>query len=388
MQKNLDKIKQVLSSIHNPATGKSLSNEQRWKDISEKNGQLIITYGRDGISFEQKKKIESDIFEALKEFEDQWNEFQVIVKTVGTTQTQDSRPKPKTEQAQLKVGHGSIGNKRRVEDAGKVLAVSSCKGGVGKSTVAVNLALALKNAGAKVGLLDADIYGPSIPALLGERRTTPRASEKKKMAPIETKGIKFISFGSFIKEEEAVIWRGPMLGGVLNQFLFDTDWGKLDYLILDLPPGTGDIQLSLLQNTEVDAAVIVTTPQNLALLDTRKGAEMFKTMKTPIAGLIENMSYFVADDSPKKHYIFGQGGGASLAKELKIDLLAEIPLEMALRESSDSGRPYMDNSAYKERPVWNAYTQIASKLDKIMGRDRKQGFFKRLFTRQTGREKA
>ena len=386
MQKNLDKIKQVLSSIHNPATGKSLSLEQRWKDISEKNGQLIITYDRDGISFEQKKKIESDILSALKEFEDHWDESQIIVKTIGPAHSQT--PRPKTEKAQLKVGHGSIGNKKRVQGIGKVLAVSSCKGGVGKSTVAVNLALALRNAGASVGILDADIYGPSIPALLGERRTTPRASDKKKMAPIETKGIKFISFGPFIKEEEAVIWRGPMLGGVLNQFLFDTDWGKLDYLVLDLPPGTGDIQLSLLQNTEVDAAVIVTTPQNLALLDTRKGAEMFKKMKTPIAGLIENMSYFVSDDSPKKHYIFGQGGGAKLAEELQIGLLAEVPLEMALRESSDSGRPYMDNPSFEGRPVWNSYTQIASKLDKIMGRDHNQGFFKRLFKRQTGRAKA
>ncbi len=386
MQKKIDQIRQILACIGNPASGETLSSEERWRDLTEKNGQLIITYDRQGISFEQKRKIEDDILAALEKPEaGSWSESQVVIKTIGLARSPAPPPSSSSlpeKQAQLKVGHGSIGNKRRVEGANKVIAVSSCKGGVGKSTVAVNLALSLRNAGSSVGLLDADIYGPSLPTLLGERRATPRASKNKKMAPIETKGIKFISFGLFVKEEEAVIWRGPMLGGVLNQFLFDTDWGQLDYLILDLPPGTGDVQLSTVQNTEVDAAVIVTTPQNLAVLDTRKGVEMFKKMKTPVAGLIENMSYFIPDDSPKKYYIFGQGGGAKLATELEIDLLGEIPLEMALRESSDAGCPYMDNSHYQGRPVWNAYTQIASKLGKIVGKDRSPGFLSKLFKRK------
>ncbi len=376
MDKNLEKFEQVLSNVVNPVTGNTLSSELRWKDFSEKGEQLIITYNRDGIPTEQKRKIEDNILSALIGLKD---ESQVMVKTVSTDFDPQQPSDKASEQAQLKTGHGVIGNKKRIEGVGKVIAVSSCKGGVGKSTVTVNLALALRNLGAKVGILDADIYGPSVPMLLGEREATPKASEKKKIKPIETKGIKFISFGLFISEKEAVIWRGPMLGGVLNQFLFDTEWGELDYLILDLPPGTGDIQLSMVQNTEVDLAVVVTTPQSLALLDTRKGVEMFKKVNTPVAGLIENMSYFVPDDSSKKYYIFGQEGGAKLAADLEIDFLADIPLEMALREGSDLGLPYMDNPAHEGRPVWKSYMQIASKLDKITKRTGDKGFFGKLF---------
>ena len=178
------------------------------------------------------------------------------------------------------------------------------KGEWEKSTVAVNLALALTHLGRKVGVLDADIYGPSLPTLLNQSSAQPKSTEDKKIQPIEVYGLEFISFGLFIPESDPVIWRGPMLGGVLNQFLFDVKWSQLDYLILDLPPGTGDVQLSLVQNVEIDGAVIVSTPQKVALLDTKKGLNMFKKVNIPILGMIENMSYFVPEDDRKKKIFY------------------------------------------------------------------------------------
>ena len=375
MDTNLEHCRQLLDQIINPATKKTLSSEKRWQSIEVIDEQLVIVYKRDGITAQQKREIEDDIVSALK---GEREESRIMVKTVSATAVSEAEAPP----AQIKVGHGKLGAKKRVEGVGKVVAVSSCKGGVGKSTVTINLALALRNLGAQVGILDADIYGPSTPMLLGERQAQVKAGDNKKILPVQTKGIKFLSFGLFTKEQEAVIWRGPMLGGVLNQFLFDTDWGKLDYLLLDLPPGTGDVQLSLVQNTEVDLALVVTTPQDLATLDTRKGVEMFKKMGTKVGGIIENMSYFVTPDTNKTYYIFGRGGGAALASQLGIELLAEVPLEMTLQEGSDAGLPYMDNPAYEGQAAWKSYIQIASKIDKMVERKKTdRGFFKKLFKR-------
>jgi ATP-binding protein involved in chromosome partitioning len=272
-----------------------------------------------------------------------------------------------------------------VAGAKRVIAVSSNKGGVGKSTVAVNLAFSLKNLGKKVGLLDADIYGPSMPMLLNKREAKPGATSEKKILPIDAYGIPFISFGLFINEKDPVIWRGPMLGGVLNQFLFDVAWTDLDYLIIDLPPGTGDMQLSMVQATEIDGVIVVSTPQDVAILDSRKGLNMFNQVKIPILGMVENMSYFVPDDAPqKKYFIFGEGGVKKAAAELNVNLLAEIPLELALREGSDKGQPYMNEKKYEGRPVWNAYMTLAKNIEHSFNDSPKEGeqkgFFKRLFS--------
>lgn len=385
-------IKSSLENIKNPNTGKSLKEENRIVEMNFSASELLVKYKRDGISPEQKKLIEGQIITIAKE---QYTEDQVTVLTVSedakdifagkTMKAADPKPAANNN-AQLKTGHGPIGqNKKKVAGAKKVIAVSSCKGGVGKSTVTANLAFALKNLGLKVGILDADIYGPSMPMLLNKRGVKPGATEEKKILPIDAYGIPFISFGSFINESDPVIWRGPMLGGVLNQFLFDVAWEDLDYLILDLPPGTGDMQLSMIQATDIDGAIVVSTPQDVALLDTKKGLNMFNQVKVPVIGMVENMSYFIPDDNPsKKYYIFGEGGVKNAAKELNVNMLSEIPLEIALRESSDNGNPYMNNKAYEGRGVWNAYMGLAKNIetyfDPHKSTEEKKGFFKRLFS--------
>ena len=224
-----------------------------------------------------------------------------------------------------------------------------------------------------------------MPMLLNQRGTKPGATDDKKILPIDAYGIPFISFGLFINEKDPVIWRGPMLGGVLNQFLFDVAWEGLDYLIIDLPPGTGDMQLSMIQATDIDGAIVVSTPQDVALLDSKKGLAMFNQVKVPILGMVENMSYFVPDDNQsKKYFIFGEGGVKKAAQELNVNLLAEIPLEIALREGSDTGKPYMNEKKYEGRPVWNAYMSLAKNVDQCFNEqsttDEPKGFFKRLFS--------
>jgi len=226
-----------------------------------------------------------------------------------------------------------------------IIAVCSGKGGVGKSTVSVNLALGLAENGARVGLLDADIYGPSIPLMLGLKDEKPEIVEKNgkpMMIPLEAHGVKTLSIGFLVDETQAVVWRGPMVSSALRQFVTDCIWGELDYLIIDLPPGTGDIHLTLVQTIPVTGAVIVTTPQEVALADARKAAAMFllPNIQVPVIGIVENMSWFTPEELPEhKYYIFGSGGGETLASELKTTLLAKIPLVQGVREGGDSGKP-------------------------------------------------
>lgn len=221
-----------------------------------------------------------------------------------------------------------------------IIAVASGKGGVGKSTCAVNLALALKAEGLKVGVLDADLYGPSIPKLLG-LEGKPAVRDDKIFVAHEAYGLKAISIGSMLEKDQAVVWRGPMASSALRQLLRETDWGELDVLIIDLPPGTGDIQISLCQGVELAGAVIVSTPQDLALIDAKKAIDMFSRLSIPLLGLIENMSYFVAPDTGARYDIFGHGGAKTAASELGIPFLGEIPLHMQIRAQSDAGEPIM-----------------------------------------------
>ena len=381
-----------LKVIVNPNTGRTLNEEGRIVEIKADQNELLFKYKRDGITPEQKKAIETIVLGIATPT---YSSEKVTVLTIsensadvfaGKTFTKpEAKPAPAAA-AQIKSGHGPVGaNKKRVLGAKKVIAVSSCKGGVGKSTVSVNLAFALKNLGLKVGLLDADIYGPSMPMLLNQRGAKPGATPEKKILPIDAYGIPFISFGLFINEKDPVIWRGPMLGGVLNQFLFDVAWEGLDYLIIDLPPGTGDMQLSMIQATDIDGAIVVSTPQDVAVLDSMKGLNMFNQVKVPILGMVENMSYFVPEDNQsKKYYIFGEGGVKKAAQELNVNLLAEIPLEIALREGSDKGTPYMNEKKYEGRPVWNAYMSLAKNIDQCFNtpsdEGQPKGFFKRLFS--------
>ena len=393
-ENNITKITELLNLITNPNNGRTLKEEGRIVEVKVEQNELLFKYKRDGITPEQKRMIEQQISTAVSEF---FAPEKITVLTVSENSTDvftgkkftpvDEKTKATQEApAQIKTGHGPAGSqKKRVAGAKKVIAVSSNKGGVGKSTVAVNLAFALKNLGKKVGLLDADIYGPSMPMLLNKRDAKPGATPEKKILPIDAYGIPFISFGLFINENDPVIWRGPMLGGVLNQFLFDVAWSDLDYLIIDLPPGTGDMQLSMVQATEIDGVVVVSTPQDIAILDSRKGLNMFNQVKIPVLGMVENMSYFVPDDAPeKKYFIFGEGGVKKAAAELNVDLLAEIPLELALRVGSDQGTPYMNEKKYEGRPVWNAYMGLAKNIEQSLGNnpttEASKGFFKRLFS--------
>jgi ATP-binding protein involved in chromosome partitioning len=222
------------------------------------------------------------------------------------------------------------------------IAVASGKGGVGKSTTAMNLALALREAGATVGVMDADVYGPSLPLLLGVtgRPETIERGGQKKIQPLEAYGMRVMSMGFFVNENSPVIWRGPMVHGLIRQFLADVAWGELDYLVIDLPPGTGDAALTLTQQAPLSGAVIVTTANDLSVLDARKGLRMFEKVAVPVLGVVENMSYFVPPDLPdRRYYIFGQGGGKRVADELGVDFLGEVPIDPRVVEGGDQGKP-------------------------------------------------
>jgi ATP-binding protein involved in chromosome partitioning len=241
-----------------------------------------------------------------------------------------------------------------------VVLVGSGKGGVGKSTVAVNLAIALSQAGAKVGLLDADIYGPSVPIMLGVRNAKPKSPDNKTIIPVEAHGLKLISIGFFVDPEQAMVWRGPMLHGAIVQFFRDVQWGDLDYLVLDLPPGTGDIQLTIAQQVKVAGAVIVTTPQDLALADAIKAKAMFDKVDIPVLGIVENMSYFACPHCHKRTDIFHHGGGGAAAEKLGVPFLGEVPLVMSIREGGDAGVPVTIGAPAS--PESKALREVAGKV--------------------------
>src|SRR5688572_22565540 len=245
-----------------------------------------------------------------------------------------------------------------------IIAVASGKGGVGKSTVTTNLAVSLAQAGAKVGLIDADIYGPSIPTMFNcefEQPLVKQMNGRNVIIPIEQYGVKLISIGFLAPPDSAVVWRGPMASSALKQFFSDTDWGDLDYLLIDLPPGTSDIHLTMVQTVPVSGAVIVTTPQKVALADASKGLAMFKQpqINVPVLGVVENMAYFTPEELPgNKYYIFGKDGGKNLSEKYDVPLLGQIPLVQSIRESGDSGLP----AALKEGPIGLAFQELAESL--------------------------
>lgn len=239
-----------------------------------------------------------------------------------------------------------------------IIAVASGKGGVGKSTTSVNLALALTAEGATVGLLDADIYGPSQPQMLGISGR-PESTDGKSMQPMLAHGIQAMSIGFLVDIDTPMVWRGPMVTGALEQLLRDTKWNDLDYLVIDLPPGTGDIQLTLAQKIPVTGAIIVTTPQDIALLDARRGLKMFEKVNIPILGIVENMSTHICSNCGHEEHIFGAGGGAQMCNDYKVDLLGSLPLDISIREQTDSGKPTVINTP--DSKIANIYKEIARK---------------------------
>lgn len=247
-----------------------------------------------------------------------------------------------------------------------IIAVASGKGGVGKSTVAINLAMALKQTGARVGLLDADVYGPSMAMMFGIEGK-PEITAEKKLVPMEGYGVKVLSMGFLTDPDKPVIWRGPMVHGLLQQFLRDVEWGALDYLVIDLPPGTGDAQLTISQLVSISGAVIVTTPQDVSLLDARKGLMMFRQLKVPVLGIVENMSYFICPHCNERTEIFRHGGGRRSAEELHVPFLGEVPIDPKVVVGGDEGTPIMVSAP--ESPVGRAYHalagQVAAELSKL-----------------------
>ena len=262
---------------------------------------------------------------------------------------------------------GQLPARQPIPGVKQVIAISSGKGGVGKSTVAVNLACALARQGLRVGLLDADIYGPNAPTMLGVADRTPQVrgeGASQVLTPIESCGIAMVSMGLLIDANQPVIWRGPMLNGIIRQFLYQVDWGERDMLVVDLPPGTGDAQLTLAQAVPMAGVVVVTTPQLVSLADARRGLAMFLQMGVPVLGVVENMSAFIPPDAPDKRYaIFGCGGGATLAEEAAVPLLAELPLELPVREGGDRGQPVVLGAP--ESATAQAFIALAERLQSL-----------------------
>lgn len=382
----MSKAEKLLQTIVNPVTGKTLAEEERILSTEFKGVDLYITYNRDGIDPQNKRIIENSIIDTLSSH---FNEDNIFILTKSTQSKEvynavGSEPEKQTKNpAELKVGHGQVGEKKPIAGVKSILAIGSGKGGVGKSTFTSNLAVTLASKGKKVGVIDADIYGPSLPMMFNKRKDRPEATIDKKIIPLEAYGVKFISFGNFIGENEPVVWRGPMLGGVLNQFFFETDWGELDYLLLDLPPGTGDVQLSMVQNVTVDGSVIISTPQDVALLDAKKALAMFDKVGVHVVGMVENMSSFICDNCDKEHFIYGTNGVMSACSELGVGYLGKIPLELGLRKGADFGTPYMSQNKHEGSKVWTSYMEIASKLDSYFDPgDNKKGFLNKIFSKK------
>ena len=295
-----------------------------------------------------------DVLSSLSEVE------RVDIKFV---KTQNAPPSQGVQQAPVMTQ--PMFTRKRVPGIKYIVAVGSGKGGVGKSTVAANLAVALSKLGYKVGLLDADVYGPSVPTLFGLKGERITVDKMNRLVPIEKYGIKILSIGFMLPSEDTpIIWRGPMLMKALTEFLFSTNWGELDFLIMDLPPGTGDVQITLAQNVQLSGAVVVTTPQDVALADVKKAVSMFKEVNIPVLGVIENMAYFICPSDRQKYYIFGKGKVAEFANTYGLKILGSIPIDPEVAEKSDKGEPIV--ISHPDSEVAKAFMSIAKVLSQVV----------------------
>lgn len=341
---SIEAILEVLKPVQDPELQKSLVELNMIRNVAVNDGNVSFTLVLTTPACPLREFIREDCEKAVKTLDGVES---VSIEITAETPQQKSLP-----------------DRQSVNQVKNIIAISSGKGGVGKSTVSVNVAVALALAGAKVGLLDADIYGPNAPTMLG-LNDTPIEVEKSPhgdiLQPAFNHGIKMVSMGFLIDPDQPVMWRGPMLNGIIRQFLYQVNWGELDYLIVDMPPGTGDAQLTLAQAVPLAGAVIVTTPQNVSLQDARRGLKMFEQLGTNILGLVENMSYFIPPDMPDKNYdLFGSGGGEKASKELNVPLLGCIPLEISLREGGDSGIPIVIGNPQSSSAI--ALTKIAQNI--------------------------
>jgi len=342
MELTKENILKVLSNVMEPEKKKDIVTLEMIQNVSIDNGKLSFTLYVLNPAMHSRKRMEDACRFAIERNFGKELEVEIDLKVLS-----------KEEQ--------SASQRKILPGVKKIIAVASGKGGVGKSTVAANLAAGLAREGYSVGLVDADIYGPSMPIMFDVEGEKPRVKEidgKNYILPVENYGVKILSIGFFADTSQAIVWRGPMASKALNQMFSDVHWGQLDYVIVDLPPGTGDIHLSLVQAVPLTGAIVVSTPQNIALADAKKAVSMFQmdVINVPVLGIVENMSYFTPDDLPdRKYYIFGKEGAKNLAADLKVPFLGELPLIQSIRESGDAGRPaIMQESTPSER----AFRQI------------------------------
>lgn len=342
MSYNKNDILKALETITAPGEGKSLVESESIKNIVTFDKEIIVDVTIANPSLQAKKKVEVEIMKAVHLHVDQKADVKVNV----TSETKNEPFKPE---------------KPKIPGIQNIIAIASGKGGVGKSTITANMAVSLQKMGFKVGILDADVYGPSIHLMFDVANAKPLSVEidgRSKMQPIESYGVKILSLGFFTDANQAVIWRGAMASKALNQMIFDSHWGELDFLLIDLPPGTGDIHLSIVQSVPVTGAVIVSTPQNIALADAKKGVAMFKqeNINVPVLGIVENMSYFTPAELPdNKYYIFGKDGAKNLAEDIEAAFLGEVPLVQSIREACDVGHPI---ALQENTPSEKAFSEI------------------------------
>lgn len=339
-------IMKILETITAPGEGRSLVESKSVKNVEIVNNKVLVEVVIGNPTLQAKKRIETDITKAIKTA---YASAEVQVHVIGQVATQTIQ----------------LNKERPLPNVKNLIAIASGKGGVGKSTITANIAVTLAKMGFSVGILDADVYGPSMPIMFdvaNERPTSVMVDGKAKIKPVENYGVKLLSLGFFIDPNDAVIWRGAMANKALNQLLFDADWGELDFMLIDLPPGTGDIHLSMVQAVPLTGAVVVSTPQAIALADAKKGVAMFAQpeINVPVFGIVENMSYFTPAELPNnKYYIFGQDGAKNLAKDLQTEFLGEIPLVQSIREAGDYGHPA---ALQANSPIELAFSEITKNM--------------------------
>jgi len=346
-------IYKALETITAPGEGKSLVENNNVKNVVIFGDEVNVDVTISNPTLQAKKKIESEITKAIKSN---------VLETLQVKVTVSVEKPAAKENPNLIRG-------KEIPNIKNIIAIASGKGGVGKSTITANTAISLAKMGFNVGVLDADVYGPSQHIMFNVEREKPlsvNVDGRSKMKPIESYGVKLLSLGFFTNPDQAVIWRGPMASKALKQLIFDADWGELDFLLIDLPPGTGDVHLSIVQALPINGAVVVSTPQNIALADAKKGVAMFQqeSINVPVLGIIENMAYFTPEELPNnKYYIFGQNGAKNLAEDIKTQFLGEVPLVQSIRESGDVGHPVaLQEDTVLEKAFRDITKEIVSQL--------------------------
>ena len=343
-------IYKALETITEPGEGKSLVENNNVTNVVAFGNEVIVDVTISNPTLQAKKKIELEIKKAIHSHVDEKIVVKLNVTSIAT---------PKKEE------NSNLIKGKEIPNIQNIIAIASGKGGVGKSTITANTAVSLAKMGFKVGVLDADIYGPSMHLMFDvekERPISVNIEGRSKMKPVENYGVKLLSLGFFTNPDQAVIWRGPMASKALNQLIFDADWGELDFLLIDLPPGTGDVHLSIVQALPINGAVIVSTPQNIALADAKKGVAMFQqeSIQVPVLGIVENMAYFTPEELPdNKYYIFGKDGAKHLAEDIATKFLGEVPLVQSIREAGDVGHPV---ALQENTPLEKAFTDITKEM--------------------------